>query len=261
METEETKTIVYEETPIIEPIEDPKLPSPLDTPELSDHSRHGKQTSSFIGKVVVFFVLFSLGIAGSIFVRPFLNKITLPTFPSGIQQEEKISESPSPTSAQVDQTAGWNTQNISVSGKVLTYSLPTGVEPPQCDGPSCASKGTYLPGKTRFTISSKTGGAPITNFAKLIVKDAGGKVFETKETTVAGLVAVDYSGSFMGLTTGGYTFTAMHGVMIQIAPTITIEMNHFAPNGITSEFEKDDAIFAQILKTFTYVSTPSATVK
>jgi hypothetical protein len=260
MGEEDTKSIEYEETPIIEPIEEKDLPNPLDTPEIATQSRHGKHPSSIIGKVLLFFLLFCLGIAGSIFARPYVEGMTLPKLPSLLKQKTETTIQPTPSTKPVDETAGWKPYTLKTGTRDITYLLPETVVPVVCDGPACPSQGTFLPGGTRFTVSSKTT-SPISNFSKLIVKDAGGKVFVTKETTVAGMVAVDYSGSFTGVTTGGYTFIAMHGVMIQVTPTITVEMNHFAPNGITSEFEKDDVVFSQILKTITFVSTSSATVK
>jgi len=260
MESQKIDPIVYEETPIIEPIVEKELPNPLDTPELTSHTTHGKRSLSFIGKALAFLLLFSLGVAGSTLMRPLFESASFFKPPSFSQQKIDVVVTPTPTITPVDETAGWGTYTISVGENRLSYKLPTDVVPPVCDGQACLSEGTYLPGGTRFTISSKTT-APIPNFEKLIVKDAGGRIFETKEATVSGFTAVDYSGSFIGRTTGGYTFTAMHGVMIQITPTITVEINHFAPNGITTEFEKDDALFSEILKTVTSVSTSSATMK
>ena len=261
MESSKIEPIIYEETPIIEPIGEKKLPDPLDIPEISSRNRDGKQSSSFIGKILFFLLLFVLGVVGSTFVRPFLDGVTFPTFPSLIQKANIPTEMPTPTIVPVDETAGWNEYRLDAGTHIVTYRLPASVLSPICDAQTCPSEGTYLEGGSRLTVSTKTTSAPIVNFAKLIVKDGGGRVFETKETTVAGLLAVDFSGTFAGITTGGYSFTRMHGVMIQITPTVTVEINHFAPNGITSEFEKDDAIFSQILKTVNVISTPSATVK
>jgi hypothetical protein len=251
----------YEETPLIEPIEEKSLPDPLDTPELSTHMRHGKQSPPRIGKVFFYILLFIVGVAGSTFIRPLLEGISFPAFPSFTQQNTMVNEKLPPKIIPVDATVGWKEYSIRVGTHVLTYRLPATVLPPVCDGQACPSEGTYLEGGSRLTISPKMSGSPIANFAKLIVKDAGGRIFETKETVVSGLTAVDFSGTFTGLTTGGYSFTQMHGVMIQVAPAITVEINHFAPNGITSEFEKDDMVFSEILKTVIVTSSPSATVK
>jgi hypothetical protein len=260
METSNNDPIIYEETPIIKPIEEKKLPDPLDTPEISSHNRHGKQPPSGIGRVLFFLLLFVIGVVGSTFVRPFLDGVSFPTFPAKTQKTNDPVETPAPRVVPADRTAGWGDYVINAGPHVLTYRLPPSVLPPICDGQTCPSEGTYLEGGTRLTVSSKIT-QPIINFAKLIVKDAGGRVFETKEATVSGLTAVDFSGTFTGQTTGGYSFTRMHGVMIMIAPTITVEINHFAPNGIAVDFDADDAMFTQILKTVNITSTSSATVK
>lgn len=261
MESQKSETLVYEETPIIKPIEEKRLPNPLDTPELSKHSRHGKHPVHVIGKIFFFIILFFVGVGGSTIIRPYLEGMSFPTFPSNGKNAIIPSGTPSPPIITADTTKGWNEYSIRAGTQLITYKLPKEVLKPVCDGAGCPSEGTYLSGKSRFTISSKFLTSPITNFAKLIVKDAGGKSFTTKETSIAGFTAVDFSGAFTGSTTGGYTFTTMHGVMIQIAPNVTVEINHFAPNGITTEFEKDDAVFSEILKTVTSVSSPSATVK
>jgi hypothetical protein len=251
----------YEETPIIEPIEEKDLPGPLNTPELSTHSRHGKRPLAGIKKSVFFLFLFLLGVGGVTFLRPFFETLTFPFFQQTTKDTRSEIPQNTPPSETVDETFEWNSFSTKAGMNFLTYKLPKEVLPPVCDGSACPSEGTFLPGGTRFTVSTKITNTPIVNFAKLIVKDAGGKVFDTQEATVSGHTAVNFSGSFLGLTTGGYSFTRMHGVMIYVAPTIAVEFNHFSPNGITSEFEKDDAVFSQILKTITFVSTSSATVK
>ena len=54
-------------------------------------------------------------------------------------------------------------------------------------------------------------------------------------------------------------FSAVCGVMmIELTNTLSLEINHFTPNGITSDFVKDDALFDTILKTLTFLGpTPT----
>ena len=73
-------------------------------------------------------------------------------------------------------------------------------------------------------------------------------------------MTTEFSGTFSGRTTGGYGFTQMHGFMIEISPTQTLEINHFTPTGVTADWVRDDALFEQIISNLD-VSSDSATMK
>ena len=54
----------------------------------------------------------------------------------------------------------------------------------------------------------------------------------------------------------------MRGVMIEVSSILTLEFNHFAPAGVTTDFATDDVLFDRILKTVELPqaeSSPSAT--
>jgi hypothetical protein len=87
------------------------------------------------------------------------------------------------------------------------------------------------------------------------IVDVLGSAFTTKEATVAGRPAVEFSGSFGGTTVTGYGFSRMRGVMIDVTPTLSLEINHFVPVGTTADFEKDDVVFEQILLAVSFAAS------
>lgn len=224
--------IPIEETPEI-PMEPsaqarPKVPPPPPMPQVS--------RSSTVIIILVFLILFVAGILLSSYIRPF--------FPGrGAVIPKPTSVIPTPTP--VDPFAGWKT--LTIAG--LSYKLPPDVLAPVCDGASCASQGTYLPGGTRFTVASRGPSAFVT--------DANGVAFVNKDATISGYVATEFSGTFTGRTITGYLFTQMHGFMITVSPTATLEINHFTPAGITTDFAADDTLFTKIVSTLNFSPTPA----
>ena len=87
------------------------------------------------------------------------------------------------------------------------------------------------------------------------MSDLRGQAFTVTETTIGGKKAVLFSGSFTGSTVGGYGFTQMRGAMIEVTADLSIELNHFAPNGVTTDFAADDTLFDQILQQVKFGST------
>ncbi|MBI4062311.1 hypothetical protein HY410_00145 [Candidatus Gottesmanbacteria bacterium] len=226
--------LVYEETPIIEPV---KAPSP--------------QSSHTIATIVFFILLFALGVWLSTFLRQYI--------PSNVPLESQITPThialpiASPTPLPVGE-ADWKTYGV-LSGATkiaipgISFRLPQDVLAPICDGASCASQGTYLPGGTRFTVAPRGGNQALRDFRGAVVTDAGGRAFTTTPTTVAGKQALEFSGLFTGTTGGGYSFTQMRGVMIEVDSTLWLEINHFTPTGVSADFASDDTLFNEILKT------------
>jgi hypothetical protein len=132
----------------------------------------------------------------------------------------------------------------------LTYQMPSEVKAPVCDSQSCASQGTNLPGGTRFTVAARGKGQLLPDFRGAILTDAAGREFTMKQGVFGGVFAYEYTGNFTGRTGGGYTFTAIRGVLMPVSETLAVEFNHFAPAGITSDFASDDAVFNEIIASF-----------
>ena len=228
--------LVYEETPIIEPVKAPSQGSP------SPHT---------IATIVFFVLLFALGVWLSTFLRQF----TTTTPPSAViptpTEQAFLVVSPTPPP---DSYPGWKTYSV-VSGATrvpvsgVSFKLPPEVLAPICDGANCASQGTYLPGGTRFTVAPRGGGQALRDFRGAVVVDAGGREFTTTPTMVAGGQALAFSGLFTGTTAGGYSFSQMRGVMIEVNSTLSLEINHFTPTGVSADFGSDDAVFNQVLGT------------
>ena len=254
------KLLTYEETPVIEPI---KETPPVVQPNVPPMPQMPKSTPSFlrrffgfIGNILFFVVLFAIGVGLGAF---------LPQLPGRTETTNLPAVGPTPTlepKLVATQSSEWKSyQIISSSTKQpvagVSFQLPPDVLAPVCDGTSCVSQGTYLPGGTRFTVATRTTSLQFMRTA--IITDASGQAFTQKEATVSGNPAIEYSGSFRGTTTGGYTFTQMRGAMIEASPSLTLELNHFAPVGATVDFTADDTLFDKILKTIELpTSTPSA---
>lgn len=212
-----------------------------------------------VGIVIAFIALFVIGVNLSSSIRQFL-----PSGLGGQTETQTTSNQPSVTpSPSASPAAQWKTYTV-VSGitKVaipgITFQLPPDILPPICDGVGCASAGTYLPGGTRFTVAPRGSGQSLRDFRGSIITDVTGTAFTTKPAVVNGHSVIDFSGVFTGRTVSGYAFSTMHGVMIEANNTVSLEVNHFTPNGVTADFEKDDLLFNEILKTFTFTSiTPT----
>jgi hypothetical protein len=83
-----------------------------------------------------------------------------------------------------------------------------------------------------------------------VISDTSGNPFLTKPVTIGGLSATEFTGSFTGRTISGYAFSQMRGVMIPVSDNLSLEVNHFTPSGIVSDFAADETVFDSILKTF-----------
>lgn len=231
-------------------------------------SRESKKSGgNKIGMVLFIVLLFGLGVWLSSQLRSFFtpsvsDELVVPTLsPSANTGPVSVSESSSSAIAPV---SDWQTYDV-ISGATkkpipgLTYKLPTTVKAPVCDSQSCASSGTNLPGGTRFTVAARGKGQLLPDFRGAILTDASGREFTMKQGVFGGAYAYEYTGNFNGRTGGGYTFTAMRGVLMPVSETLAIEFNHFAPAGITSDFAKDDALFDEIIKSFTVQGTSTGT--
>ena len=253
--------IAYEETPIITPQPEPTLPL-TETPPIGKPNK----LLGFLKGLVFFIILFVVGFYLSGYLRDFFTQTAIKT-PS---PTPALSEQPllSPESTN---TGNMLTQPNEASGTPTTYSvlngltrqpvadismkLPTSVLPPVCDGSACGSQGTYLPGGTRFTVAARGVGQVLADFRGKIISDAGGKPFIINQTTIAGKPATEFSTSQVGSTIGGYAFSRMHGYMIEITDTLSLEINHFSPSGITTDFAADDIVFASIVQSLMFGGT------
>lgn len=203
--------------------------------------------------VIIFLILFGAGILLSRYIRPFFtgtgNGVPQTQTPTPVPIVPADVLSPTPVMPLTD----WKT--LPIAG--LSYKLPPDVLEPTCDGVGCVSYGTYLPGGTRLTVSSKTVAQPLSSLRGAIITDAAGTAFTSNDTTISGHVAIEFYGTFAGRTTGGFGFAQMHGFMIEVGPTTTLEVNHFTPTGVTADFAADDALFNQIVSTFDFSSVPT----
>lgn len=260
MDTPEAgKPLTYEETPIIESVPAPAAPKP---------------SGSYVGTVgttLLFLVLFSIGVGGSVALRRWLASRTVPSAPSRWDtppstptpsftpdvpstfngkdvRTPQVDLAPTPTIA--DSYAGWKTQEVMPG---VSFRLPPDVQPAGCDGASCASQGTYLPHGTRFTLAPRGKGHPLVDArGNIVITDSSGKPFTMKHTTLSdGRNAIEYSGVFSGTTVGGYTFSQMRGLMIEIDEDETLEVNHFTPSGVAADFAEDDVLFDKIVASLT----------
>ncbi len=263
--------LTYEETPIIEPV------SP--TPEVSQPKQTHGSFGSTVGMILLFIVLFAVGVGLSVFLRQWLASRSVSpaqrtaTSPTPIPPTPDVKEAsptsgvlltPSPTS--VDPYAGWKTNQV-ISGVTkqpvpgISFKLPPEILTPICDGTNCASQGTYLPNGSRLTVAARGRGQLLVDArGNIVITDSSGKPFTTKNVTLAGgRKALEYAGLFSGTTVGGYTFSQMRGVMIEIDEDETLEMNHFTPSGVSAEFIKDDVLFDKIIASLTVSRFPQAT--
>lgn len=232
------------------PVEEtPEIPMPAVPPQ----SVPPKPKTPFVttlGLLILFIGLFGLGVWGSGYVRQF--------FPDGLigvtPQQQEVVSAPTPTPTPVDPFATWKTyQVVSSTTKLpiegISYKLPAEVLAPTCDTTVCMSQGTYLPGGTRFTAAPRGQGQLLADFRGSAISDVGGIIFTTKDATINGHAAKLFTGSFAGKTVGGYGFSQMRGYMIEVTPTLSLELNHFTPTGVTGDFAKDDALFDKIVGT------------
>jgi len=239
-----------------------QTPEQSDTkPASSDTPPKKPDSKKHIGTVVFVVLLFGLGVWLSMQLRSFFapsvsDEVVVPT-PA---PQASVTALPEPSLTPASASAAWVTYPVTsgASGKEIpgvSYDLPGGVSAPVCDGSRCPSRGTNLPGGTRFTVAARGKGQLLPDFRGAILTDATGKEFTMQQTTIGGVYAYEYVGNFTGRTGGGYTFTAMRGVQVPVNEDLAIEFNHFAPAGITTDFEKDDELFDEIVGSFVFVST------
>lgn len=271
--------LTYEETPVIEPI----VQEPLTTsPEVVPSSPQPRQTHSSLWNTVVmilfFIILFAFGVGLSVILRQyFASRPEAPSQITPVKPTSSNTQPPyvnallaptaTPTAAIVDPYAGWKTYPV-ISGITkqpvpgISFKLPQEMLAPICDGESCASQGTYLSNGSRFTVAARGKGQLLVDArGNIVVTDSSGKLFSTKQITlIGGRKALEYSGLFSGTTVGGYTFSQMRGIMIEIDEDETLEMNHFTPSGVSAEFAKDDVLFDKIVASLLVAKFPQATL-
>ena len=244
--------------PVAPPIPIEETPEiPMNTPPPPPK----KSSGSFIGALILFVGLFGLGIWLSSFIRQYL--------PGGLST---LTQAPSttpillPTPTPTDPFAAWKTYQVMDSTTKapiagISFKLPPDVLAPICDTTSCMSQGTYLPGGTRFTVAPRGAGQILADHRGSAISDGGGIVFTSTDTTVGGHKAKLFTGSFAGSTVAGYGFSKMRGYMIEVTPTLSLEINHFTPSGITADFAADDTLFDQIVGTLIMPAAPSVTLQ
>jgi hypothetical protein len=223
-----------------------------------------RSAAGSFGLFILFLLLFAGGIWLSSYVRQYLPGTTDIPFLSG-----KPKSTPTPTLGTVSLIAPtattssvWKTYQVTsgitkrpISG--ISLQLPSDILSPICDGGNCASQGTYLPGGTRFTIAPRGAGQVLPDFRGSAISDVNGVSFTSKPVTIAGVSATEFTGIFTGRTVSGYAFTKMRGVMIPVTETLSLELNHFTPNGITADFAADDVLFDRILNTVVITTVAS----
>lgn len=249
------KPLTYEETPVIDPWASQPAQAQESSPPIEQKHRSGV---GFLGNLILFILLFGAGIGLSVYFRQYLPNIPegvpqvkLPQLPKrGITPPVEPIESETPAGPTSQWTAyqainGVTRQPITS----ISFRLPADILEPICDGSSCGSQGTYLPGGTRFTIAPRGKGQILADFRGSIISDLQGQAFTTKTTTVAGRPAVEFTGTFTGSTIAGYAFSQMRGVMVEVSPELSLELNHFTPKGVDADFASDDSVFDAIVKT------------
>ncbi len=262
----------YEETPIIdvtsgvvveaaENLEKTRaLPDPHES-LLSEKSPSAgnKQGSGWskLRSVILFIILFSVGVWLSSAVRQFL--------PSSTESQPEGTVTQQPTALEIEPTLGtdraWVVYQVQ-SGKTkkavpgLTLELPSQVLAPICDGTNCASQGTYLPGGSRFTLAARGREELLPDFRGKKLTDSAGKPLAAKAVVLpSGLTATDYVSESGGTTVGGYSFTNIHGLMVEINDQLSLEINHFSPRGVTVDFAGDEQVFEKIVNTISWANS------
>jgi len=270
-----TAPLRYEETPVIEPITPGHSFGPGQGVPMSPKSSSSRSLLGILGNSILFIVLFAVGVGISMVIRQYVtpsvpaSNLVSPTATPGKKPTTSTSlatQTPTPLAA-LDPFSGWKSYEVlsgqtkqSVSG--VSFKLPTDVLSPICDGASCASQGTYFLNGSRFTVAARGKGQLLADArGNVVVTDSSGKPFATKQITlVGGRKALEYSGFFSGTTVGGYTFSQMRGLMIEIDEGMTLEMNHFTPSGVSADFTKDDAIFDNVIQSLVVTRFPQISV-
>lgn len=271
--------LTYEETPVIEPVAEPApqqqpqqpvpeiLTHPVETPPVAQPMPqkplpYVPPPQPSLSPIALFFILallFGAGVSLSYFVRQFFSQFV------PAQKLSVVAPTTIPTATPAPYE-NWKTYFI-ISGTTrkpidgVSFKLPPDLAELFCDGPSCSSQGTYLQGKTRFTVAARGPGQTLADYRGKIVTDFGGHPFTTTPTTGVGRPGVTYVGDFTGTTVTGYTFTKMRGAMISVTDTLSLEVNHFTPIGVTdADFAADDVLFTKILDSFVFAGLPMSAV-
>ncbi len=255
---QKSKFLHYEETPEID--EKTGTPKPQFAPEheiTKPASRHSGLLS-VLGNIMLFSILFAFGVGASVFLHQYLIQRTgqialqpTPSAPSALMPSVTLPVGP---------YAGW-IRYVPISSNSrepiawISLKLPSDVVSPICDGQTCASQGTYLPGGTRLTVAPRGRGQALPTTIGAIMTDAGGRAFLMKEASVSGLPAQEFSGLFAGTTGGGYTFVQIRGFVVHGPEGISLEVNHFTPTGVNANWDTDDALFDKIVGTITFTAT------
>ncbi len=233
-----------EETPEI-PMDMPEVPqSQVPPPAPMPSVSRGSGLSIFLALILI-----GAGVLFFVYKRP--------SFLGGTAKTDTATPTPArATPTPADPFAAW--KPLVIAG--VSYKLPPDVTAPACDVMGCLSQGTNLPGGTRLTVSPKTVTQSLTSLRGAVITDVTGVAFTSHDATISGHTAIEFTGAFAGRTSGGYGFTQMHGFMIEVTPTLTLEINHFTPVGATADWSGDDALFTQIISTLDLSATSSATV-
>ena len=254
----QTPPLTYEETPEI--VTDVTSGLPAQAGKGQETSEVPKKHSGSCLKTIGIILLVAMLFAGGIWLSSFVRQFLPPAPSAGTPATGTVT--PTPSTAP-DPYATWKSYGVTsgvtralVSG--LQYKLPPDVTPPICDG-ACVSQGTSLPGGTRLTVAARGAGQSLRDFRGAVITDANGIPIPTKQLTLPGFSAMVYESSASGRTVSGYEYTRIRGVMIALTDTLSVEVNHFTPSGISADFAADDTLFDSIIQTFTYTSTPSAT--
>lgn len=239
---------------LADPLAKPELPDPLSQPELPPATpphRSDIRPATGLWLPVVYGVLLLLGIGLGLGIKQRIGDTAGSAIPQTPAPTVAMgaSASPTPTSPY----GGWAPQRV-LNGRTkqpipgITFRLPSGVIALSCDGDACASQGTYLPGGTRFTVAARGAEQILPDFRGAEISDVNGKAFISTPIAVDGQTATAFRGEFTGTTVGGYTFAEMRGVMIPLGTGLSVEINHFSPQGVATNFIADDALFDQILQ-------------
>lgn len=232
--------IAIEETPIVEDAP----PAPIE----SGPGRPRKGSFiAFIETLLILGILFTFGVWIGMVLPDYLSRFTTEeAVPPPPRASVTVAPTPTPEPPQ------WKIYRV-ISGTTklpvegISYQLPSSMLEPVCDGASCASQGTYLPGGSRFTVAARGSGQLLPDYRGRVVSDLRGQAFTVGQRLVSGRPAVEFSGDFSGATVSGYSFSKMRGVMVELNENASVEINHFTPLGVTANFVADEVLFDEIL--------------
>ncbi|OGG08606.1 hypothetical protein A2154_00690 [Candidatus Gottesmanbacteria bacterium RBG_16_43_7] len=223
-------------------------------------SHHQIIIPKLITNAVILAVLFGLGMAISIAYHRIKSRSAQSPAAVVAPQSVQKQETPTPKAATPVSRGLYEVKTtVAGRGSGIFIRLPPEMLVPICDSQACTSYGSYLSGGTRFTVSIRSDQALISNFSDANITDANSTPFVNRNMTLNGKNAREFTGDFEGTTSGGFRFTKMHGVLIQLDQRGVLELNHFAPAGINVDFDRDDEVFSQIISTVTFPDTLSAT--